>query len=389
MMKKTLIASAVASAFSLNAFAADVSINGYLSSGVEFGDSSTAGAVTDGKTMGNAANNVIVFGISEDLDNGSQAYGTLVYTVNGTAQGNLSTRATRIGLRGDFGDVAFGMGEMIYEVGQIVDAHLTDYAGNELNQSAIAGGGFDFTRIDSNVLVYQMSPLGAFTPTIVYGYNNTTELVLDANGEAANGNVLGIDEGDSINGGVANATYDDSLMQVAIDYNNGAGLNAQFAYAAYTDVDPTSGVNHGAMTNAGVADATGTRLTVRYDTGGMNIAATYQTMEVDHAAEADYDNDGYDGKTWKRDTMFLHVTVPVATGRISAGYGIADDVSVDGVSLNESGTKVYNVSYQYDLSPNTYLFARMGKFDSKANYDLGNTDQNDTTSQVVGIKIGF
>ena len=104
---------------------------------------------------------------------------------------------------------------------------------------------------------------------------------------------------------------------------------------------------------------------------------------------ADYTNDGYDGKTWKRDTMFLHVTVPVATGRISAGYGVADDVTVDGVALDESGTKVYNISYQYDLSPNTYLFARMGKFDAKANYDLGNTDQNDTTSQVVGIKIGF
>ena len=381
MMKNTLIATAVASAFSLNAFAADVSINGYLGSGVEFGDSTTAGAVTDGKTMANAANNVIVFGISEDLDNGSQAYGTLVYTVNGTAQGDLSTRATRIGLRGDFGDVAFGMGEMIYETGMIVDAHLTDYAGNELSQSMIAGGGFDFTRIDSNVLVYQMSPMGAFTPTIVYGYNNTAELVSDANTQDPDGN--------AINGGVANTTYDDSLMQVAIDYNNGAGLNAQFAYAAYTDVDPTSGVNHAAMTAAGVADATGTRLTVRYDTGGMNIAATYHTMEVDHAAAADYDNDGYDGKTWKRDAMFLHVTVPVATGRISAAYGTADDVTVDGGALDESGTKVYNISYQYDLSPNTYLFARMGKFDSKANYDLGNTDQNDVTSQVVGIKIGF
>jgi len=387
MMKNTLIATAVASAFSLNAFAADVSINGYLGSGVEFGDSTTAGAVTDGKTMANAANNVLVLGISEDLDNGSQAYGTLVYTVNGTAQGDLSTRATRIGLRGDFGDIAFGMGEMIYETGMIVDAHLTDYAGNELSQSMIAGGGFDFTRIDSNVLVYQMSPMGAFTPTIVYGYNNTTELVVDASGNDVNG-AIGT-AGASVNGAVANTTYDDSLMQVAIDYNNGAGLNAQFAYAAYSDVDPTSGVNHGAMTNAGVADATGTRLTVRYDTGGMNIAATYHTMEVDHAATADYDNDGYDGKTWKRDAMFLHVTVPVATGRISAAYGTADDVTVDGVALDESGTKVYNISYQYDLSPNTYLFARMGKFDSKANYDLGNTDQNDVTSQVVGIKIGF
>ena len=56
MMKKTLIATAVASAFSLNAFAADVSINGYAGAGFEFGDSETNGVETDGKSMANPGN---------------------------------------------------------------------------------------------------------------------------------------------------------------------------------------------------------------------------------------------------------------------------------------------------------------------------------------------
>jgi len=105
MMKKTLITAAVASAFSLNALAADVSINGYLGSGFEFGSSDVSGTETDGKSMPNAANNVLVIGASEDLDNGMQAYGKLVYTVFGTGHGALETRATQIGLRGDFGDL--------------------------------------------------------------------------------------------------------------------------------------------------------------------------------------------------------------------------------------------------------------------------------------------
>jgi len=374
MMKKTLITAAVASAFSLNALAADVSINGYLSSGFEFGSSDVSGTETDGKSMPNAANNVLVIGASEDLDNGMQAYGKLVYTVFGTGHGALETRATQIGLRGDFGDASFGMGEQIYEVGQIVDAHLTDYAGNELNLTSIAGNAFNFTRLDTNVFVYSMSAMGSFKPTIVYGYGNGTELTADAD----------------TNGGVNGAEYDDGLMQIAIDWNNGSGINAQFAYAAYTNVDPLSGTSLTTEQDAGVADATGTRLTVRYDTGGVKVNGTYQTMEVDHAAEATYaDNTLYSGKTIEKDTMFFNVIVPVSTGRIAVGYGKGDDASVDGVAVSESGQTVTSLSYQYDLSPNTYLFARYGKHDTDQNYDIDNQVENSTTSQVVGIKMSF
>jgi hypothetical protein len=374
MMKKTLITTAVASAFSLNALAADVSINGYLGSGFEFGSADESGTETDSKSMPNAANNVLVIGASEDLDNGMQAYGKLVYTVFGTGHGALETRATAIGLRGDFGDASFGMGEQIYEVGQIVDAHLTDYAGNELDLTYIAGNAFRFTRLDTNVFVYSMSAMGSFKPTIVYGYGAGDELTADAD----------------TNGGVNGAEYDDGLMQIAIDWNNGSGINAQFAYAAYSNVDPLSGTSLTTEQAAGVADATGTRLTVRYDTGGVKVNGTYQTMEVDHAAEATYTNNTlYSGKTIERDTMFFNVIVPVSTGRIAVGYGKGDDASVDGVAVSESGQTVTSLSYQYDLSPNTYLFARYGKHDTDQNFDIDNQVENSTTSQVVGIKMSF
>ena len=42
----------------------------------------------------------------------------------------------------------------------------------------------------------------------------------------------------------------------------------------------------------------------------------------------------YNGKTLgKRDTMYLKLTIPTATGRVVAGYGSSDDFSIDGVSL--------------------------------------------------------
>jgi len=385
MMKKTLIATAVASAFSLNAFAdGHVSVGGYAATGFEFGDSESGGTVTDGKDVPRGGNTTLSINASNDLDNGSQSYVSLTFTTDPTiAADDVSMRAGRVGLRGDFGDVAWGMGEMIYEVGQIIDPHIADFSGNSLSHTAVAGGAFNFTRIDSNVLIYSMNQVGVVKPTIVYGYGNATE---DTTETAATG-------------GVANTTYDDAVLQLALDYNNGAGLSAQFAYAAYTDVDATEGYRESngadhAQTTAGAADATGMRLTATYDTGGYIVKGTFQQLELDHAVAATgYANTNYNGKTWERDTMYLSLIIPVATGRIGAGYGTADNVAIDGVSVDESGSKVYSLSYQYDLSANTYLFARFAKTSNDAQWasDVADADtaESTTTSQIIGLKVSF
>ena len=378
MMKKTLIATAVASAFSLNAFAdGHVSVGGYAATGFEFGDSETGGVETDGKTAPRGGNTTLSINASNDLDNGSQSYVSLTFTTDPTiAADDVSMRAGRVGLRGDFGDVAWGMGEMIYEVGQIIDPHIADFSGNSLAHTAVAGGAFNFTRIDSNVLIYSMNQVGVVKPTLVYGYGNDAEVTGDGSGDG------------SVNG----ATYDDSILQLALDYNNGAGLNVQFAHAAYTDVNATEGYSEAAQMTAGPADATGNRITASYDTGGYILKGTYQSLELDHAAAAtSYTNTNYNGKTWKRDTMYMSLIIPVATGRVGAGYGTADDVSVDGVSVNESGSKVYSLSYQYDLSANTYLFARFAKTSNDAEWDSTSaaSTESTTTSQIIGLKVSF
>jgi hypothetical protein len=375
MMKKTLIATAVASAFSLNAFAdGHVSVSGYGATGFEFGDSESAGVTTDGKTAPNGGNTFLVISGSNDLDNGSQSYVTMAFTTDLTAGGGATTmRFGKVGLRGDFGDVSFGHGEQIYEVGQIIDPHIADFTGNSLTHTSIAGNAFAFTRMDDNVLMYSMNQIGVVKPTLVYGYGASDEVT----GAAA------------VDGSVSGATYDDSILQLALDYNNGAGMNVQFAYAAYTDVSPTDGFSGN---TAGPADATGMRVTGSYDTGGYVIKGTYQQLELDHAVAASaYTNTNYNGKTWKRDTMYLSLVVPVATGRIGAGYGTADDVSIDGVSVNESGSKVYSLSYQYDLSANTYLFARFAKTSNDAEWDSTSaaSAESTTTSQIIGLKVSF
>jgi len=287
-----------------------------------------------------------------------------------TANADISMRYANIGLRGDFGDVAFGMGEMVYEVGQIIDTFINDWGvAAPLTYTQVAGGGaFDFTRIDDKALIYKMTQMGLVKPTLVYGYGSADEVT----GAAA------------VDGSVTGAEYDDSYLQLALDYNNGAGMNAQFAYAAYSDVSPTT------ANTAGVADATGMRLTVRYDGGGFKLNATYQQLELDHAATpTGYTNTSYNGKTWERDSIYLNLEIPTATGRVALTYGSADDVAVDSVAVSESGHTSYSVGYQYDLGPNTYLFARWAKADEDANWGIDDTTVQSTDSQIIGIKVGF
>ncbi len=386
MMKKTLIASAVASAFSLSAFAdGHVGVGGYMATGFDFGDTQIAGVETDGKSVANGGGATININASQDLDSGNSAYVLLVYTTDPSNAGTpLNMRAGRVGLKGDFGDVAWGSGEMVYEIGQIIDGHGADWNGSSLQHTSIAGGGFNFTRVDSDVLIYSMNQVGLVKPTIVYGYGNS--------GERGGADTLG---------GATGGTYDDSVLQLALDYNNGAGMSAQFAYAQYTDVEASgvatgasttavAGFSSTAQTDAGAADATGQRITVKYDAGGYVVAGTYQSLEVDFASSVTVTaNTDYNGKTWKRDTMYLNLTVPTATGRINAGYGTADDVSIDGVSLNESGSKTYYVSYSYDLSSSVYLFGYFAKTDNEAEWDLGNSAQDDATTQLIGLKVSF
>ena len=379
MMKKTLIATAVASAFSLNAFAADVNINGYLGAGFEFGDSEVNGVETDGKTMAGPANSMLIINVNDELDNGMTAYGSFGYTLYSMNLGAADQRFTRVGLKGDFGDAAWGMGEMIYEVGQIFDGTSVDYNGGgnntELSHTKLANGLFNFTRMDENVFIYSMNQVGLIKPTILYGFGADAEVT-----------------GDGTNGTTNGSTYDDGMMQVALDYNNGAGMNAQFAYAAYTDVDPTSTISiadDGAQP-AGAADATGMRLTVRYDMGGIQIRGTYQMLELDNENTIDFaDSDHYDGKTVERDTMALNIVIPTSTGRVMVAYGSSDDASVDGVSVAESGMTNYSVGYYYDLSSNVLLGARFGKESEDANYDLADTTEDSVTTKAVFMRFLF
>ena len=63
--------------------------------------------------------------VNDELDNGNDclcAFGLHSDPSNAGCT-TADMRAGRVGLKGDFGDVAWGSGEMVYEIGQIIDGH--------------------------------------------------------------------------------------------------------------------------------------------------------------------------------------------------------------------------------------------------------------------------
>ena len=70
-----------------------------------------------------------------------------------------------------------------------------------------------------------MNQVGLIKPTILYGFGSDAEV---------NGTVTAADGTTStLDGGVTGQEYDDGMIQLVADYDNGAGMKAPFAYANY------------------------------------------------------------------------------------------------------------------------------------------------------------
>ena len=131
-MKKRVITTALAGLFVAPAIAlADVSINGYVSEAMQFGDSTTPVTKTDSDDVRTGGGETITFGASEDLGNGMTAGASMTYT-NSLSNGGtaLTMRAGSAYLSGDFGRLSLGSGEIMYEIGQITDGYGADYDGS-------------------------------------------------------------------------------------------------------------------------------------------------------------------------------------------------------------------------------------------------------------------
>jgi predicted porin len=364
-MKKSLIALAVAGAFTAPAFAAteNVDVYGKLHASVSAFDDQPVGT-NDVQISSNASR----FGIkgAEDLGGGLSGIWQIESGVNLDEQnGTLSNRNSFVGLKGGFGTVLLGNHDTPLKlVGRAVDL-FGDTMGDSRN---VNGVGSD-TRA-KNVLAYITPNMGGFGIAAAY----STDLDLPVAGVA---------------GGAAGDKEDVGLYNLNATYNNGP----IFVGLGYGDGDGHEALGLGAQV----------RVAAGLTFGPAKIVAQYDTLEDDSHVQgqagdfesfmvgagftfgnvvlkANYVEGTYDGDI---NAVRLVGTPPVVTAAPQAGR----DVEQFNVGVDYNLSKRTTVYALYTAGTNVTLGKGAGSSDQIAGADVVGDD--DVAALSLGVVHSF
>jgi predicted porin len=283
-MKKHLIAAAVAAAVAAPVMAQNVSISGYLETGIE-STKTTGSNTTNTISAASFGSSKLAFTGSEDLGGGLKAGfrleqsldvkngtgGSSTLGVNATT-GSLFNRGSELNLSGAFGTVKVGK---LDHPG--IEGNEVQYVGNiALHETEVEGDG---AASDTNgTIVYSTPAINGFTVTVGYtGKDNGTSTAAVVAHEGISsvqlkGKIGGLDV--AVGGGsIKYATGTDKVSGLSVGYNLGVaqvslntqkqdiklvntdrtetilaakiplgnGLDARFAYSSYDIATTTTG----------------------------------------------------------------------------------------------------------------------------------------------------
>jgi predicted porin len=363
-MNKKLMAAAVAAAFVTPAlvYAQNATVQVYGKAFMEYGyaDQGDGRPKTDiVQTPGSA----VGFKGQEQLGGGLSAWFQCETSadIRGLNQDGWCSRNSAIGLKGGFGNIYMGKWDTPMKrsyVGQVgvADTGLGGFAfilaGNSTGTGVIGGQGASqsigrnvFKRRESGLVTYESPNFGGFQVLAAYSIANATSVV--------------------------NATTNEKprIGSLAGMYSNGP-LNVALAYEKHWDVG-TGGAGVGGGTGQ---DDRGWTLGASYNfMGNLLLGAQFTDMRFETSTG-----------TAKKQTWFLGGDWNFAgPHHVTGGFGYARDGKGSGANIgganapivigSDTGAKLYNIAYQFDLSKRTNT--RLGFVyldnDSSAVYTLG------------------
>lgn len=333
-MKKTLIALAVAGAFSGAAFAqSTVTLSGIVKGGVQSVKYSNAAGVAPGNNngsqlgMADGSSRFIISG-SEDLGGGLRG----IFQIDTRWRleeggGTLAGGNTFLGLAGAFGDVRIGRLDLHYGGG--TDEHAARATAltassitilSYIDANAIARG----TRTD-NVIQYNSPALGPVRLSAAYStaYNGADGAPANAKGDAFH-----------VQATLAMAPFR-------------AGVSVWSA-----ESERASGVNPAVQEDA-------IRGWFGLTFGPFDFGVTYDQSK----REAPF------GTETKRAawSVPLKFTLPANAGTLLATYSSAGNRKVNGTTVNDSGARLISVGWDYGLSRRTSLGVSVADLKNKQN----------------------
>jgi predicted porin len=329
VMKKSLIALAIASAVSAPAFAAtsNVDIYGVLNMSVNFVNPDVTGSDKSNPSVTSTASRLGFKG-SEDLGGGLSAIWQIESGFNADEQsGTLASRNSFLGLSGGWGTVLFGNHDTPMKMtGRLVD-NFQDTLGDARNiLGAVSAGVNAFDLRTKNTMAYVTPDFSGFNAVVAY--------VTDW---AAAGNGTGLPTGANA---LDNNNYD--AWSVNGTYKNGPLMLG----AAYE--------NHNTATPHGGNDMW--RLVGSFDIAGFKLGGEYEKLSGDVDV-----ND--------RDAYGLFGNYTMGAWVLKANYLKANDNDF----ISNSGADQWTLGADYNLSKRTVVYGYYASVsnDAHAAYGLG------------------
>jgi hypothetical protein len=357
-------------------------------------DSDNGTATTDNETLVDGGGARLMFTWTDQLNNGMGLTAYMSFGNLAASNGNpdfsantVSVRNAHLALTGDHGSIGFGTMENFFELDTIIDGYGADWGngGAPLYFITLGRTGFSFTRRDGESVFWQSKDMNGFIAKAAYTFGPDATA---GNAADPTGYQLGVQYASgALSIGANMAQYDDYPA-------DGGPTDAAFSIEANAD---NGAVDGGAATLvAGAApiagsDASAQSWRASYDFGSFKISGTMFSMKQTLGAI----NEGVEATGYG-----INVTMPVSTGRVILNMSELDDqdITEGGTTraLTDSGMSGFDISYQHDVSANTYMFIMYAAQDTGDNFnDNGATNgtvadiNGDTDSESSAIMLGL
>ena len=289
-MKKTIVAAAISAAVAAPAAMADVTVYGKAHLAYEFGSNNLdTSSTTDKEQIASRASR-LGFNVSEDLGNGMSAFYKIEYgtdLIDGTS--TLGARDSLMGLKGDFGTLAFGrMGApnkgMLYGLGNV---QLADANGGD----DFAEGFFSKGTRASNVTAYSNSFNGV---DVTIGTSGTDGTSATSQGDNFDGKHISL--ATTVGGVKVGLSNDDTTSEDALIMGAKMSMDALTVGVVYEEYDSTTAN----------ADYDTTGISASYAMGANVISASFSTRDHQNTATKDIDRTtfGVEHKLSKKTSVY-------------------------------------------------------------------------------------
>jgi predicted porin len=373
-MKKSLIAVAVAGLFTAPVAMAEVTLSGAINLGIEVGKTTggTAGGSSLTQTHLNSNYSHVDLESVDDIGGGNKVifHYQLVAAPQSTGIDNTN-RDSFLGIAGNWGAFKMGTNENVYE--------RMMYTADPLDGALGPGGNLNILGTPGANTIFDVgqSACGTGVGAGCAGFYRRTDQTIWYESPNFSGFSFEVDY--TLSAFKQTNGVDPTVLSVGGKFApEGAPFYVDLSYEKHSDMFGIAALGGPVGTDS---NDTGVQVGGGWNFGDLGLHARYEQLKYESASNE-----------YKRNAYWLGVKYNLPSGYIGGELGIAQDGTLNGNTVNDTGAKMFGVGYFHNLSKQSQLQFIYGRTDNSDQATYGQAGAPavtaGATAQVfhVGIK---